>query len=314
VSWIGYHGRSADLAASLGLDCRFNPAWFDRVPAPLRYLASTVLTLWRLIRDNPQVVVVMSPPPFAVLAAWPYVALTRRPLYVDAHSGVFTHPLWRRFVPALRWATNHHGAVLVTNSEAARSATDAGFATVIELHDVISARTSVEIDAAPCVLVVASWREDEPMIEVAGAAAALPEVIFRVSGRPTGPSVSALSSLANVVLLGFVSRDQYETELAGATIVLALTTRESTMQRGGYEAMSWGRALLTSDTAVLREFFADGAMFTKPDAGSIAAALPIALAAAPQLRAAIIARRDVLAEQQRHQLALFESDIRSRVA
>jgi glycosyltransferase involved in cell wall biosynthesis len=85
------------------------------------------------------------------------------------------------------------------------------------------------------------------------------------------------------------------------------------MQRGGYEAMCWGRALLTSDTAVLREFFGDAASYTKPDGASIAEALSAALASAPALRNAIQDRRGTWAAEQLRQLAQLETDMKSRI-
>ena len=60
------------------------------------------------------------------------------------------------------------------------------------------------------------------------------------------------------------------------------------MQQAGYEAMAYGRPLVTSDSTVLREYFGPAARYTGPDADSIAEALSDAITRAPEFHASMV--------------------------
>ena len=73
----------------------------------------------------------------------------------------------------------------------------------------------------------------------------------------------------NVTFTGFLSERDYVNLLFAADAVLALTTAESCMLCGCYEALAARKALLTSDTSALREYF-DRALFVQSTPESIA--------------------------------------------
>ena len=62
---------------------------------------------------------------------------------------------------------------------------------------------------------------------------------------------------ANVSFTGFISYAEYLGLLQDSTGVMVLTTRDNTMQRGAYEALSLAVPIITSDFKVLRDCFAD---------------------------------------------------------
>jgi glycosyltransferase involved in cell wall biosynthesis len=126
------------------------------------------------------------------------------------------------------------------------------------------------------------------MEAVLGAARLVPDVEVVITGRPTADHAVP----ANVRLTGFVDDDTYDALLAGADVVLALTTRSLTMQRAGYEAAAHGRPLVASDTDVLREFFTGGTVFAPPTAEGLAAAITDALERADELAAEMVELRD----------------------
>jgi glycosyltransferase involved in cell wall biosynthesis len=98
-------------------------------------------------------------------------------------------------------------------------------------------------------------------------------------------------------MLGYLPREQYAELLASADVVLALTTREATMQRAAYEALEAGRPIVASDTRVLRESLGDAAEYTAPDGEAIASAVRRALARSDQMVAAMPAVRAAMAAQ-----------------
>src|SRR5690606_21545095 len=112
------------------------------------------------------------------------------------------------------------------------------------------------------VLYVASYSSDEPFEIVVEAARRVPDVTLWLTGRPKGDAKRLLETAPdNVRLLGFLSREDYLAAVAGAGAVLALTTRDHTMQRAAYEAAYLAVPTIVSDWPVLRDNFAKGALW-----------------------------------------------------
>ena len=74
---------------------------------------------------------------------------------------------------------------------------------------------------------------------------------------------------------------------------MVLTTRPATLLSGGYEAMAVGRPLVISDHDVLRDYFADAAVYTGATAGQMSEAVSRALAHERELAARITELRSV---------------------
>lgn len=298
LSWIPFHGRSAGLASALGAEAVFvasaGPGW----PAPVRYALDGVRTVWLLLRRRPRAVVVMLPPYPLLLLAWVWSRVTGAVLVGDLHSGVFNNVVWawaRR--PTLRLLRRGHA--VVTNEVLATVCREAGVP-VLVLHDSLDDEVPPVVDRAgapPLVLVPVSYAADEPVGEVLDAARRHPGVRFVLTGR--APASLTRGAPANVEFPGYVSSGDYARLLGGASAVLALTTREDTMQRAGYEAATAGRPLVTSSTRALREFFGDAAVYAEPTVEGIAEAVAQALGRGEELGGRM---RDLhsrrLAEQQ----------------
>jgi glycosyltransferase involved in cell wall biosynthesis len=107
-------------------------------------------------------------------------------------------------------------------------------------------------------MVVNTWSGDEPIVEVAAAAAELPEVTFEVTGHADA-RVARLGPLPpNVHFAGFLPDADYYDLMQRAQAVICLTTRDHTMQRGACEALSLGTPIITSDWPLLRSYFDRG--------------------------------------------------------
>jgi glycosyltransferase involved in cell wall biosynthesis len=272
-----HHGRSADLAAALGAEAAFIAVGTltDRRTAPLRHLWQAARTLWLLIRRRPRVLLVMAPPAPLVLIGLVWSRITGARLVVDCHSrAVLGRPLSARLA-------RHADLTIVTLPELAT-----GFPRAVALHD---APVQAGSSAPPNELVVfpASWYADEPVHDVLGAARLLPDVRFAITGRaPQGIEVPD-----NVTLTGYLSSPSYCDLVGGCRLVLALTTRSDTMQRAAYEAVAYGRPVVASDHAGLREYLDGAAVYTTGGAADLAAALSTALTHREELAHAAVAVR-----------------------
>ena len=276
VSWIGHHSRSARLAEAVGAPCHFiavgrtGQKWL----APVRYIVQALLTLRLLMRTRPAVLWVMAPPLPLVLIGLAYARLTRTKLIIDAHSGAVQRVRNGQERRGLRVVAARADVIVVTNARLAAVVDSWGAATAIvddpplDVVDVLWRRPAA---GEPFRLVFpASWESDEPLDSLFEATRGLPEIELTVTGRARG---SRSNDASHVRFTGYLSDPEYAELLKRAHAIAALTTREMTMQRAGYEALAYGKPLVASDRAVLRDYFSRGTVFVEDDARSLAAGI-----------------------------------------
>lgn len=289
VSWISHHGRSADLSAVLGAEPVFiaTGRLTDRRTAPFRHAVQAARTVRLLHARRPDVLLVMAPPAALVLLGLAWRRLTGGRLVVDAHSGaVLGRPLsWR--------LGRHADCVVVT-----LPSLTAGLPRAVALHD--PPALAVQAPRHSEVVFPASWYSDEPHDDLVAAARLLPDVRFAVTGRPP-PGVDVPPNLR---LTGFLAREQYLALVAGAPVVLALTTRPDTMQRAAYEAVAAGRPVVASDTAALRSYLGPAAVYAGRGGPALAEALREGLRRAHELA-------EAAAQVREAQRAAFRDGVRA---
>lgn len=282
VSWIDDNNRSSGIAAALGAAALFMP-WARpgqvgrrRVLGWLRSAGRT----WRRVRSMPDgsAVVVMVPPVFAPAVV---VLSARRHTRVvfDLHSGSLNDERWLWSHWLLLRLIHQVDAVIVTNLELVEGL-DLGSARVVVMVDPTDrleppAHVAAESGSGelPTVVFPASGAPDEPIAALIGAAAQLQgDVRVVATGRiGDAPGIEALERV------GFLSASEFADLMSDADLILALTDREATNQRSAAEAVSLGKPLVCSDTAMLREVYGPAAVFAKNTPDSLAAAIRTAI-------------------------------------
>ena len=291
VSWAPFSRRTETLARLFDLELRFVTTPWPKRPltVPLKYPWQAAETARLLCEDRHRELWVMDPPSPLVAMAGCAARRRRIPLIVDMHTVAFYAREWellrRLELPWLRTAA----AVVVTNESLARRVRAWGARAVV-LPDPLPAPPSGlgEPGAGGEVTVVATYSKDEPLDLLPEVARSLPDVRFAVTGAPHG-DLSAWP--ANLRPTGFLSDEDYWRQLQGSAVVVVLTTRPDTLLSGGYEALALGRPLVTSDHAVLREYFGDAAKYARATAASLTTAVGGALADAAELGARLEALR-----------------------
>lgn len=314
ISWIRHHGRSAGLAEALGIDSYYVTGGTG--PAPVRYLRAWRDTARILRQRKPQAVVVMQPPVIALLS----VAITTphvTRILGDLHTGVFTDPKWKWALRLTMRILRNRGVAIVTGTELAMRASRYGVE-ALEMHDIITSVSVTEGEPDSDVvtgllsrdyaLVPLAYAFDEPLEELIQAARNHQEITWVLTGRP--PQSVRDAAPENVVFPGFVTNEDYGRLVANATVMVALTTQEDTMQRVGYEAIGSGIALVISDTKVLRDFFDDSVLYVNPTATSIGEQVSSAVAHADRMAARIVSRKSIVLAQQSAQLERLRETIR----
>jgi glycosyltransferase involved in cell wall biosynthesis len=131
-----------------------------------------------------------------------------------------------------------------------------------------------KITHSQSIVVIGTFAEDEPYYEIVRAASLCPTVFFYVTGdySKATEEVKELKP-ANVIFTGFLNREDYISLVKSVDAAMILVTSDNTMQRGAYEAMSWGTPIITSAWPILKNTFTKGALFVSNDAKGIAIAV-----------------------------------------
>ncbi len=297
VTWYPTCRRSDALAKALGgvshlihyLECK------QPIYAPFKYILQSVATLYQLCRDRPSLILVASPPVFAVLITWVYARVFRVPYVMDAHTGVFDDPRWTWLLPLSRFLARQAAVTVVTNGYLKAQVEGWGAQAMI-IGDVpveFPDTEPVALGEGAQVAVINTFSQDEPLDEILIAAAALPDVRFLITGSVRHARISwAAPPPPNVRFTEWLSDDDYAALLRAADVVMTLTTHDHTMQRGGYEAMALEKPLITSDWGVLRETFYLGTLHVANTPEAIAKAVTQALSERLRLAAEMRQLRD----------------------
>jgi len=269
------HGpRSQVFAREFGIsELHFIYATLKRglLYAPFKYAYQAVQTVLLLLRKKPRIVFVQSPPSLAVLLVSLYCALTGSRYLIDAHSAAFlpfwTYPKWLHRLLARRAVTT-----IVTNEHFQQEINHwGGHAFVLrDIPTTFPRLESYPLNGSFNVVVINTFSPDEPLKEVLEAASGLDDFQFYVTGRDRdGSQELKAGAPGNVHFTGFLPNDQYYALLATSQVVLCLTTRDHTMQRGACEALWLGKPLITSDWPLLREYFHKGTVHVVNDCSDI---------------------------------------------
>lgn len=237
-----------------------------------RYSMQAVAT-WRILRrERAQVVFVQSPPSLAVLCVFAYARATRTHYVVDAHSAAFQYWFWMSPRWLFRLLARNAIATIVTNPHFETTIRQAGGAALVVRDIPTSFERAGEhtLTGKFNIAVVNTFAPDEPLTEILAAAAELPEVQFYVTGKLKNASPALLAhASANVHFTDFLPDAEYYGLLASVDAVMCLTTRDNTMQRGACEALSLGKPIITSNWALLRDYFQQGTVHVANTASDI---------------------------------------------
>lgn len=254
--------RSAVLGRELGLHvAHLATDWRAGFRGdPLKYPRLTWKTVQLLVTRRPRVLFVQSPPTPAVWLVAAYAAATGASYVIDAHSDAFERARWTRPHALNRMLARRALATLVTGAHwAERINRHGGRAIIIpDIPREPDPGSAMPLPPGFHVMVVNTWASDEPLQAILQAAREVPEVRFHVTGKRDDRFQALTDVPPNVQFTGFLDHGDYVALMRAADAVMCLTTRDHTMQRGACEALALMRPIITSDTALLREYFAGG--------------------------------------------------------
>ncbi|MBW2124039.1 MAG: hypothetical protein JRH07_19645 [Deltaproteobacteria bacterium] len=233
------------------------------------------------LREKPDVVVVTNPPIVLPLVAYLYSKVRAGRFVIDSHTGAFEGK-WGKLLFLHRFLSRRAITTIVTNGPLKNTVESWGaraFVLGIEVPEFPVAGANGR-PVRPCVCVVSSFADDEPLEEILCAARNVPSCDFYLTGKipQKGKKVEILKQRpSNVILTGFLPDSQYVDLLNRADVVMVLVKRDLTLLQGASEAVAVEKPLITSDWPVLKDYFCRGALYVDNTAESIGRAVEQAL-------------------------------------
>ena len=128
------------------------------------------------------------------------------------------------------------------------------------------------------VAVISSFAYDEPLREVFEAASELPNVYFYITGDKKNADKNLLiKKLDNVIMTGFLDYNCYVDLLQKVDVIMDLTTENTSLVAGAYEAAALEKPLITSNWIPLKRYFNKGTIYINNSTEEIKRAIMFAM-------------------------------------
>jgi hypothetical protein len=94
----------------------YSPFWGSRPSTIIfKYFVQAARTLWLLLREKPEVVLLMAPPIVSCVPVWLYLKFNGGAYVIDAHSAAFADPRWRSVQFMQKFFSRRAVTTIVTN-------------------------------------------------------------------------------------------------------------------------------------------------------------------------------------------------------
>lgn len=312
ISWWKYTSRPDSFAQAMNAENYFYAQGANL--GLLKYVPRALACFGTLVSRRPALVFASNPPTFAPLIVWIYCLLFNAKFCMDSHTSAFDRPRWLFLMPLHAFLGRRAIWEATTNDDLSDRMAAQGVRAVtvpdIPFEMPEGGAYSVESDAFTVVF-ICSFDVDEPVAELFEAARDLPDAHFYVTGNPKkAPEELVRSKPDNVTLTGFLSNEDYAALLRAVDAVMVLTTYDFTMQRGGSEAITVGKPLITSDFGILRDVFNKGTLHVDNSPGSIVEAVGIMKSDLPKFESGMVTLR----EERAARWETIVADLEARIA
>lgn len=292
IVWISWerHRRTRSIADAMNIQlfefCSRQGRW-------LRHPRFLLRTIWTLLRERPDVLVVQNPSLVLTLLAICLRPLLRYRLAVDAHNaGIYpcevSHRKYRALYPLLHRQAD---LTIVTNSALADIVARNGGLPLVLIDPlpvfprVVGTSTRTGVSPAR-VTFICTFAGDEPVEEVFRAAAQLlGEIELRVTGNVSAHRHTFKADPPdNVIFTGFLPDDEFVSLLSDSDCIIDLTTLPDCLVCGAYEAASLRVPMVLSKSSANQQTFVPGAVLAANCAHEVANAVRDVLTRGPELR------------------------------
>lgn len=276
ITWGRFGTRVDSLASELnlktffiGVENRFN----NLILSSLSYFHKSFINTLILIIYRPKVIFITNTQWVVTALNLIYAKLFNKRIILDSHSCAFDDHRLKYPLKLSKYFARKSEISIVTNTFHKQLLENAGAKAII-IRDIPYEKSLLKNEKLILIgkfnlLFICIFSDDEPYLEVIKAAKKHPDVQFYISGNYKKAAIDQDYN-NNIIFTGFVEQEYYKKLLNSVDAIMTLTTRENTMQRGGSEAISVAKPLITSNSKFLNEYFKLGTVFVENNADSIA--------------------------------------------
>jgi hypothetical protein len=257
----------------------------------VRHPVLFIKTLQILRKERARIIICQSPPITCAFIAMVYKYLfawmSKPKIIIDVHTGAISRP-WSRNVSRL--IMRHASANLVINKEQQDLLIQKYKIRPIVLEDPIPDFTDILLSANKQngykieqkaifnVAVISSFAYDEPLQIVFDAALQLTDVYFYVTGDKKNADKKLLTKKPdNVIITGFLDYNTYVDLLRKVDVIMDLTTENTSIVAGAYEAVALEQPLILTNWIPLKRYFNKGTVYINNSSDDIKKALMVAM-------------------------------------
>jgi len=303
IVWLAWerHRRTIELCRYLGI----TPIILESsLPRLFKHPYFFARTLGYILIRRPEILIVQNPSIVLTLLGCVLHRLLGFFFVVDAHNGgiIPDSTIGSNYFWIYRLWQKEADLTIVTNRFMAAIVVENGGKTFIlpdKLPEYRSNCAEFDVKGRINILCVSTFDIDEPYREVFEAAKELPDdyLIYMTGNYDKIDSNLPGKCPKQIRLTGFLSEKDYWDLLNSVDFVIDLTFRENCLVCGAYEAVSQRKPLILSDTSMLKEYFARGALFTKNESKSISRTILIAANRLEELQLEVKEGGDVLGKE-----------------
>jgi len=273
--WITWETQRRSIELAKHLNCKL---FIFEEEGYLRYPRAILKTIQALRSSKPAIVFVQNPSMILALLACLYKIITRTPVVVDRHTTFLLDKEYKNSFRIIIFKILHHLTIrwadltIITNEYLAMIVSKMhgrSFVLPDPLPDISSSK-KINLKGIKNILMISSFGSDEPITEILAAMETLNEnIVLYITGNYKKLDSKIVDTVPNnVVFTGFLDDQDFINMIYSVDAIMVLTTAESCMLCGCYEAVAAGQPLITSNMKALREYFT-GAYFVDNNCNAI---------------------------------------------
>ena len=268
LAWQRECYRSTTTASVFGAELTLLWPEFSqsRIGKLARYFVSFWRTFLHVLKRKPSVTIVMNLPSFAPLAVLLASFLVRSKVVLDFHSGALTDKFWSKFTPLYKYIAKRAPFVICHNLFDGAEVESWGGKPfyLIALPRNFDGVPISPPPVQPSVLVVCSFRADEPINLLIETMKQCPNVNFEVTGSFRKAGLVPSDMPKNISLLGFIDYADYIEKMSLSTAIITLSDRSHIMQAAVHEAISLGVPVIANKSNTLESVLGTAGLMEMP--------------------------------------------------
>jgi hypothetical protein len=259
IAWKKLSRRSELLAQALDGKLLF---FKDNLP----YVRATIKTLISVIRQKPQVLLLQLPQGPLLLEAYFLKKLVGCKIIADVHTGFLLNTDWKGLIlnaPFVKLLSLADAVVAHNEAQLDIIPKNVKNKTVVVYDPWYLITTKDKINKQENYMVFpASFAPDEPLEEVIEAVntSKQPLKLYITGNWKRSPELKKYAS-KKIQFTGFLSNQEFNDLLAGASAIITGTTREYTTMMSAWEAIAHNKPLAVTATKTLKTMYSHYAVF-----------------------------------------------------